>query len=173
MYQTRRYVQESRERKIGELAQFREEMELLASMPIEAPSSSSSSAKSQVKISKTFAVPIADAIGALTTGARVPPFLADALAWLEAYAMNSEGLFRMNASASQLAAMKSQIEKEGNAQFPPDLDPNLVAGIVKLWFRDMPEPILTHALYDAFVETNSTLPYFFLRDFLSDWSFAW
>jgi hypothetical protein len=156
VYQARRFVQEGRERKIGELAAFKEDMERLASMPLESSSSSSSSAaKKQSKLAKTFGVPVGDVVNALPNGARIPPFLVDAIAWLEQYAMTSEGLFRMNASANALAAMRSQIDKEGNANFPHDLDPNLVAGIIKLWFREMPEPILTHDLYASFIDTNS------------------
>lgn len=31
-------------------------------------------------------------------------------------------------------------------------DINVVSGALKLWFRELPEPLLTYALYDEFIE---------------------
>jgi hypothetical protein len=31
-------------------------------------------------------------------------------------------------------------------------DINVVSGALKLWFRELPEPLLTFGLYDAFIE---------------------
>jgi len=31
-------------------------------------------------------------------------------------------------------------------------DINVVSGALKLWFRELPEPVLTFGLYDAFIE---------------------
>jgi hypothetical protein len=38
-------------------------------------------------------------------------------------------------------------------------DINVVSGALKLWFRELPEPVLTFGLYDAFIEAarKSTL----------------
>ena len=32
------------------------------------------------------------------------------------------------------------------------MDINVVASVVKQWFRELPEPLLTHFLYPSFVE---------------------
>jgi hypothetical protein len=34
-------------------------------------------------------------------------------------------------------------------------DINVVSGVLKLWFRELPEPLLTYGLYDAFIEAAS------------------
>jgi hypothetical protein len=31
-------------------------------------------------------------------------------------------------------------------------DINVVSGALKLWFRELPEPLLTYGLYNAFIE---------------------
>ena len=33
-------------------------------------------------------------------------------------------------------------------------DINVVSGALKLWFRELPEPVLTFGLYDAFIEAS-------------------
>src|SRR5690348_10941250 len=38
-----------------------------------------------------------------------------------------------------------------DVDFAQSTDVHIVTGLLKLWFREMPEPILTHALYDAFI----------------------
>lgn len=34
-------------------------------------------------------------------------------------------------------------------------DINVVSGALKLWLRELPEPLLTYGLYDAFIEAAS------------------
>lgn len=34
-------------------------------------------------------------------------------------------------------------------------DINVVSGALKLWFRELPEPLLTYGLYNAFIEAAS------------------
>ena len=34
-------------------------------------------------------------------------------------------------------------------------DVNVVTGVLKLWLRELPEPLLTHHLYQGFVEAAS------------------
>ena len=36
--------------------------------------------------------------------------------------------------------------------FPPNSEPHVVSGVLKLWFRELPEPLLTYALYDHFLQ---------------------
>lgn len=37
-------------------------------------------------------------------------------------------------------------------------DINVVSGALKLWFRELPEPLLTFHLYHQFIEAARTLP---------------
>lgn len=38
-------------------------------------------------------------------------------------------------------------------EFGPDI--NVVSGALKLWFRELPEPLLTHELYQRFIDAAS------------------
>lgn len=38
-------------------------------------------------------------------------------------------------------------------------DINVVSGALKLWFRELPEPLLTYGLYNAFIEAARTCPF--------------
>lgn len=34
-------------------------------------------------------------------------------------------------------------------------DINIIAGCLKLWFRELPEPLMTHELYQGFIDAAS------------------
>lgn len=91
-------------------------------------------------------------------------------------ALATEGLFRLSGQQSQVEHYRTQLDQGAQQQkqqlaavierrrecsdrvltgkdveFPPDTDPAVVAALVKMWFRELPEPIFTFALYDEFV----------------------
>ncbi|XP_062432771.1 rho GTPase-activating protein 11A [Rhea pennata] len=72
----------------------------------------------------------------------IPSFLVDACEYLEEY-IHTEGLFRKSGSLVRLKALKSKLDQGENclsAALPCD-----VAGLLKQFFRELPEPILpTH-----------------------------
>ncbi|NXT22079.1 RHGBA protein, partial [Syrrhaptes paradoxus] len=69
----------------------------------------------------------------------IPSFLVDACKYLEEH-VHTEGLFRKSGSLVRLKALKSKLDQGENclsAALPCD-----VAGLLKLFFRELPEPIL-------------------------------
>lgn len=44
-------------------------------------------------------------------------------------------------------------------------DVNSVAGLLKLFFRELPDPLLTAEQYPAFIEAASTCPVFEVEEF--------
>lgn len=68
--------------------------------------------------------------------------------------LDEEGLFRISGSSSKLKRLRTLFNMNAGARFPPaDLlaqlehDPHSVAGCLKNYLRELPEPLLSYALY--------------------------
>lgn len=101
---------------------------------------------------KTFGMPL-DVVPCDTHG--VPLVIEMALQHLRARDMRTEGLFRLSGAASAVQALKDAFDRDGavdgKAAMDACLDGHAVAGLVKLFLREMPEPLLTFELYDAWI----------------------
>ncbi|XP_067847469.1 rho GTPase-activating protein 11A-like isoform X2 [Heptranchias perlo] len=79
--------------------------------------------------------------------ATVPQFLVDVCDYLEKH-IHTEGLFRKSGSVIRLKALKAKVDRgEKCITVAPPCD---VAGLVKLFFRELPEPVLPMELHEAF-----------------------
>lgn len=83
------------------------------------------------------------------------------------------GIYRLSGTTSRVQALKNTLDK-GERRPPNELamalliepdvhgtdvmsaewtsDINVVSGALKLWFRELPEPLLTYGLYSEFIE---------------------
>ncbi|OXB83890.1 UNVERIFIED_CONTAM: hypothetical protein H355_009374 [Colinus virginianus] len=78
-------------------------------------------------------------------------FLVDACEYLEEH-IHTEGLFRKSGSLVRLKALKSKLDQGENclsAALPCD-----VAGLLKQFFRELPEPVLPLHLQDGFLKAQ-------------------
>uniref|UniRef100_A0A8C4VNF0 Neuroendocrine protein 7B2 n=1 Tax=Gopherus evgoodei TaxID=1825980 RepID=A0A8C4VNF0_9SAUR len=76
----------------------------------------------------------------------IPSFLVDACEYLEEH-IHTEGLFRKSGSFVRLKTLKSQLDQGENCL--PAALPCDVAGLLKQFFRELPEPILPTDLQEA------------------------
>ncbi|NP_852081.2 rho GTPase-activating protein 11A [Mus musculus] len=76
----------------------------------------------------------------------IPSFLVDACASLKEH-IHTEGLFRKSGSVVRLKALKSKLD-QGEACLSSAL-PCDVAGLLKQFFRELPEPVLPADLHEA------------------------
>ncbi|KAF8769958.1 Rho GTPase-activating protein 44 like protein [Argiope bruennichi] len=72
--------------------------------------------------------------------------------WLLESAMEEEGLFRIGGSMIKIKKMKSAFDAGFHHLIEEERDPHNVAGILKLYLRSLPEPLLTYQLYDQWME---------------------
>ncbi|XP_012865613.1 PREDICTED: rho GTPase-activating protein 11A isoform X2 [Dipodomys ordii] len=77
----------------------------------------------------------------------IPSFLVDACTSLEAH-IHTEGLFRKSGSVTRLKALKSKVDHGDEGGLSSAL-PCDVAGLLKQFFRELPEPILPADLHEA------------------------
>ncbi|KAJ8965658.1 hypothetical protein NQ314_003975 [Rhamnusium bicolor] len=87
------------------------------------------------------------------TGKKIAYPLEICISALYEYGMLEEGLFRVAASASKVKRLKASIDS-GCLSFliPEYRDAHVLASILKLYLRELPEPLLTFHLYKEWIE---------------------
>lgn len=85
----------------------------------------------------------------------IPSFLVDACTSLEEH-IHTEGLFRKSGSVIRLKALKSKLD-HGEACLSSAL-PCDVAGLLKQFFRELPEPVLPTDLHEALFKAQQLGP---------------
>nr|XP_046232715.1 SH3 domain-binding protein 1 [Scatophagus argus] len=63
-------------------------------------------------------------------------------------AMREEGLFRLAAAASVVKRLKTCLDQENVDHSEFSMDPHAVAGALKCYLRELPEPLMTFELYN-------------------------
>lgn len=77
------------------------------------------------------------------SGFRVPSILAQMRAFLvEQEAWNQEGIFRLAGESAEINSLKQQINKTKKFDEDSSIDVNSIANLLKIWYRDLPTPIL-------------------------------
>ncbi|TPX41027.1 hypothetical protein SeMB42_g05768 [Synchytrium endobioticum] len=83
---------------------------------------------------------------------RVLPFLADAI--LSLNGCKTEGIFRVPGDADAVTDLKCRLEK-GNYDVAGITDANVPGSLLKLWLRELAEPLIPSEYYQACVEVGA------------------
>uniref|UniRef100_A0A8C8FC55 Rho-GAP domain-containing protein n=1 Tax=Oncorhynchus tshawytscha TaxID=74940 RepID=A0A8C8FC55_ONCTS len=100
---------------------------------------------------KVFGVPLESLLQYNVENANIPCFLIDACASLLEH-VDTEGLFRKSGSVVRLKALRVKLDK-GERCLSTAL-PCDVAGLVKQFFRELPDPVMPTELHDAFLKAQ-------------------
>jgi len=65
--------------------------------------------------------------------------------------LDAEGLFRLSAQSSDVTELKQRLDNGENVNFSKVLDCHAVSGLIKMFLRELPEPLLTFTQYTSFV----------------------
>ncbi|KAK6330907.1 hypothetical protein TWF718_003104 [Orbilia javanica] len=91
-------------------------------------------------------------------GNAVPIVVIQCMTAVELYGLNVEGIYRQAGATSHIQKIKeifdndpSKVDFRNPDQFFQDV--NSVASALKQFFRELPDPVLTYALYDEFIES--------------------
>lgn len=84
------------------------------------------------------------------TGQCIPKNIEDALIWLTQNAYDQVGLFRKPGVKSRIQALRNLVEAQDNMNFN-DQQAYDVADLVKQYFRELPEVLLTIKLSETFI----------------------
>lgn len=88
--------------------------------------------------------------------ADVPIFVQRAIDWMYENALEVPNIFKINPDLELFMAEKSEYIKDpDNTIIKEDSNPHVIASLLKMYFRELPEPILTRRLYIPLVETSN------------------
>lgn len=94
-------------------------------------------------------------------GSSIPRVAVSLIEEVERRGLQEVGIYRISGSLSTVNALKRAFDSgiPVNLADPAWEDINAVAGLFKLWLRELPEPLMTYGLYDKFLETLSIEDY--------------
>ena len=65
------------------------------------------------------------------------------------------GIFRVGSSKKRTKQLRDEFDSGKDVKLNEEHNPHDVAALLKEFFRDLPEPLLTRDLYSPFVATRS------------------
>jgi len=81
----------------------------------------------------------------------IPHIMEACVTYLDSTGLDFEGIFRKSGSLNMINDYKGRFERGEAVDFAELLDPHVAAGLLKMYIRDYPEPLLTFELYDCFL----------------------
>ncbi|SCZ87902.1 BZ3500_MvSof-1268-A1-R1_Chr2-3g05370 [Microbotryum saponariae] len=129
---------------------------MTSSRPVLTPRSSA------LAMSQNYAGPILPTFGIdlgeqmARDGVEIPRVLEKCCEAIELHGLDSMGLYRLSGTTSRVQRLKLALDRdiEGTDLLSDEhlQDINDIAAVMKLWFRELPEPLLTWELYHGFIE---------------------
>eukprot|EP01095_Lingulamoeba_sp_RSL-Kostka_P000503 TRINITY_DN107_c0_g2_i1.p1 TRINITY_DN107_c0_g2~~TRINITY_DN107_c0_g2_i1.p1 ORF type:complete len:154 (-),score=36.56 TRINITY_DN107_c0_g2_i1:31-468(-) len=87
----------------------------------------------------------------------LPPIVEQCCSYLEHHAIQQEGLFRVPGSSQEIKIYKKQFDKGKKVDLEKINNVHTVAGILKLFFTQLPNSILTFELFPSFMNACGKL----------------
>ncbi|XP_062598081.1 uncharacterized protein LOC134259513 [Saccostrea cucullata] len=85
---------------------------------------------------------------------RVPKIVQTCFKYLEAYGLQVLGIFRVGASKKRVKQLRDEFDSGKDVNLDESQNCHDVGALLKEYFRDLPEALLTRDLYSAFVATR-------------------
>ena len=89
-------------------------------------------------------------------GADIPRVLEKCAETIDMYGLDSMGIYRLSGTTSRVQRLKARLEANidsVNLNSDDNLtDINDISGVLKLFFRELPEPLFTYDLYNGFID---------------------
>jgi len=70
--------------------------------------------------------------------------------------MDTEGLFRISGNADDITDSKRLFDTGKDVNFNEEKNPHNVASLLKLYLRELPEPLFTYERYDDFIKASAS-----------------
>jgi len=90
-------------------------------------------------------------------GHDIPVLITKAVKYLRAKALQIEGIFRLSGSNAQIKELKRSFDAGEEIDLNDVEDPHVVAGILKLFLRELQTPLFPYNFYPAVIEHNSVV----------------
>jgi len=86
----------------------------------------------------------------------IPIFCEQAISEIEKRGLDQEGIGRISGSAPKIEEYKNAIDDDRSVDLSNE-DVHIICGLLKLYLRELPEPLFTFDLYNDFLESRSDL----------------
>jgi len=105
---------------------------------------------------KIFGIPLEEAIQKSSTLIEgIPDVITKCASFIRERGLKEEGIFRLSGSQQAVKDLKFSFDKGLNPDLNEVMDEHVVTGLLKLYFRDLPEPLFTNELANEFRNLNS------------------
>ena len=104
----------------------------------------------------TFGVPLGDHL--LQVGAEIPPLVCRCVAEIDKRGINIKGVYRVSDVKSRVEKLCQAFENGADLVDLSDVQPNVIANVVKLYMRQLPEPLCTFRSYSEFIREGRRCP---------------
>ena len=84
----------------------------------------------------------------------VPNVVRDCISYLDQHGLKVTGIFRISASATVVEYYQGLYDSGVDVSFDSCEDPHIPANLLKLYLRELPEPLLPFHLYDEFMRLS-------------------
>jgi len=85
----------------------------------------------------------------------IPRNLEKIMLVLEQQGLYTVGLYRVSANANQMKMLKNKLIQNTPELSVQGIIPHTLAAMVKMFFRELPEPVLSYVLYDDFLRAST------------------
>ncbi|KAJ3433363.1 rho/rac/cdc gtpase-activating protein [Anaeramoeba flamelloides] len=97
-----------------------------------------------IEETRIFGVPLQVAIEREGRNESSPPSIVEkSIMYLEEHGLDQEGIYRLSGSMLQMGELKEKFNRGEKVNLETVRDENTVGSLIKLYFRELPEPILT------------------------------
>ncbi|ELR12396.1 PH domain containing protein [Acanthamoeba castellanii str. Neff] len=102
---------------------------------------------------KIYGIPLDQLMATREKGRDVPTIIEKATEWIIMNALSHEGIFRKAGRLDSIEDLKDLFNQGKAIEFSKDEDPYVVAGTMNHFLMELPDPILTNAMYDLFIDS--------------------
>ncbi|CAL1545224.1 unnamed protein product [Lymnaea stagnalis] len=99
----------------------------------------------------TFGVDFQEQVDAFQT--KVPPIVSKCLTEIEKRGVMIKGIYRVSGVKSKVENLCQKFDMDPEAVNLDEIHPNVISNVLKLYLRQLPEPLLTFRLYSDFIHS--------------------
>ncbi|GAB1611036.1 protein FAM13A-like isoform X5 [Argonauta hians] len=106
---------------------------------------------------KTFGVPLEELVRQAPDGLKIPVIVKKICEHIGNHGYDQEGIFRVNGSTRIIDKLRASFDQTGDADFTEDNDVMAVAGLLKLFLRELPDSVIPEHMTKEFVNIHESL----------------
>ncbi|KYQ99745.1 RhoGAP domain-containing protein [Tieghemostelium lacteum] len=99
-----------------------------------------------------FGSPLEEVVQRPDNPCEIPMLFEKGLGYLERRALHVEGIFRLSGANSQIKSLKAGFDAGEDVDLEDVEDVHTVAGLLKLYLRELPQPLFPFDTYSSFIE---------------------